>query len=68
MKSSFYFKIFFKTQISNVKLCLLPRLSLIEDELSESEEGNMSGEEEPEIEDYESDSESSYTLVRQTKC
>ncbi|KAM4732683.1 cohesin subunit SA-1 [Anableps anableps] len=37
-------------------------LSLIEDDISERAEDNSSGREEPEIEDYESDKESEYTL------
>ncbi|KAM6923540.1 cohesin subunit SA-2 [Xenentodon cancila] len=37
-------------------------LSLIEDDISEREEGNVSGGDDPEIEDYDSDSESGYTL------
>uniref|UniRef100_A0A3Q2QQQ3 Cohesin subunit SA n=1 Tax=Fundulus heteroclitus TaxID=8078 RepID=A0A3Q2QQQ3_FUNHE len=40
----------------------LTLLSLIEDDLSEKAEGDSSGREEPEIEDYESDKESQYTL------
>ncbi|XP_072252473.1 cohesin subunit SA-2-like [Leuresthes tenuis] len=40
----------------------LTMLSLIEDDISEREKNSSSGEEEPEIEDYDSDSESAYTL------
>lgn len=48
-----------------INLCVrLLRLSLIEEEVSEREEENVSGGEEPDIEEYESDSESGYTLVK----
>ncbi|KAM4555694.1 cohesin subunit SA-2 [Odontesthes bonariensis] len=40
----------------------LTMLSLIEDDISEREKVSSSGEEDPEIEDYDSDSESEYTL------